>query len=500
MLGTVRYYMAKAKTKKGLKVKVIILDKVYETVVSMPRQFKKTMKIVFDEVSPQVERSGRSPTSVKSGSRSGPVPKQLAPLAKARARLSRCSPGLKRSSELGRKHEVSRKSLNQQADTAEKALSAAFALSSRPNDVLFDRPVTKAWLRQLVLGLGARICHSSYRGVVELLRQPLRSSGSPWGPCTTSCTAPLLRPRRINQQYDLSTILIGLLDQDLPAARSRLGGGRCQILIFPLLAESGRASRRRYLGHPAAGTVDLGFAPRRNPPSPTSSPPGSVPGTRRFCLGVLDVADVLHAFGNHEIRGRLVRYLENRAYEAIDTRTKLERKQATAERGMAGRSSESGQAGSCMHGWSRPRRSRWLMRWRCRARRRRDDILSVAAGPEYAIRLRDPVGLRGGGILHPLSWPSGSDQASKPFRTFWKRGNCLQKQVRAPWPSLGISSWSPRSQQGAKANRKLTHGTYPFLPHPALQSFYSASTAPTPIKPSWSSSRGCILSPSGTAT
>ena len=30
--------------------------------------------------------------------------------------------------------------------------------------------------------------------------------------------------------------------------------------------------------------------------------------------------------------GPLVRYLENRAYEAIDTRTKLERKQATAER------------------------------------------------------------------------------------------------------------------------------------------------------------------------
>ena len=30
-LETVRYYMAKAKTKKGLKVKVSILDKVYES-------------------------------------------------------------------------------------------------------------------------------------------------------------------------------------------------------------------------------------------------------------------------------------------------------------------------------------------------------------------------------------------------------------------------------------------------------------------------------------
>ena len=72
-------------------------------------------------------------------------------------------------SELARQHEVSRKFLYQQVHTAEKALSAAFALSSRPDDVLFYLPVTKAWLRQLVLAL-VLICHSSYRGGVELLR------------------------------------------------------------------------------------------------------------------------------------------------------------------------------------------------------------------------------------------------------------------------------------------------------------------------------------------
>ena len=56
-------------------------------------------------------------------------------------------------SELARQHEVSRKFLYQQVHTAEKALSEAFAPSSRPDDVLFYLPVTKAWLRQLVLGL-----------------------------------------------------------------------------------------------------------------------------------------------------------------------------------------------------------------------------------------------------------------------------------------------------------------------------------------------------------
>ena len=73
-------------------------------------------------------------------------------------------------SDLAREHEVSRKFLYQQAHTAEEALSQAFAPSSQtPDDVLFYLPVTKAWLRQLVLGL-VLICHSSTRGVVELLR------------------------------------------------------------------------------------------------------------------------------------------------------------------------------------------------------------------------------------------------------------------------------------------------------------------------------------------
>ena len=47
-------------------------------------------------------------------------------------------------SELARQHEVSRKFLDQQVHTAEEALSEAFAPSSKPDDVLFYLPVTKA--------------------------------------------------------------------------------------------------------------------------------------------------------------------------------------------------------------------------------------------------------------------------------------------------------------------------------------------------------------------
>ena len=52
-LETVRYYMAKAETTTGLKVKVSILDKVYETGRKYAAGFKKTMKIVFDKFLPK---------------------------------------------------------------------------------------------------------------------------------------------------------------------------------------------------------------------------------------------------------------------------------------------------------------------------------------------------------------------------------------------------------------------------------------------------------------
>ncbi len=52
-LETVSYYMAKAKTTTGLKVKVSILEKVYETGRKYAAGFKETMKIVFDTFLPK---------------------------------------------------------------------------------------------------------------------------------------------------------------------------------------------------------------------------------------------------------------------------------------------------------------------------------------------------------------------------------------------------------------------------------------------------------------
>jgi len=82
-------------------------------------------------------------------------------------------------SDLAARHGVSRKFVYQQTDKARTALDGAF-LSVEPEDeVLFELTVTKTWLRQVIVAL-TLICHSSYRGVVELPRD-LPGGGSKTG-------------------------------------------------------------------------------------------------------------------------------------------------------------------------------------------------------------------------------------------------------------------------------------------------------------------------------
>ena len=71
-------------------------------------------------------------------------------------------------SHLATTHEVSRKFVYQQTAHAQQALDQALDPDPGAEGVLFHLPVTKPWLRQLVLGL-VLICHSSYRGAAELL-------------------------------------------------------------------------------------------------------------------------------------------------------------------------------------------------------------------------------------------------------------------------------------------------------------------------------------------
>lgn len=80
--------------------------------------------------------------------------------------------GMTTVSELAARHGVSRKFVYQQTNKASVALDEVFASSTPDDEVLFELAVTKTWLHQLTLSL-TLICHSSYRSVVELMRDLL---------------------------------------------------------------------------------------------------------------------------------------------------------------------------------------------------------------------------------------------------------------------------------------------------------------------------------------
>jgi hypothetical protein len=75
-------------------------------------------------------------------------------------------------SDLSVRHGVSRKFVYQQAHKAGAALDEVFLSGAPEDDMLFQLTVSKTWLRQVIVAL-TLICCSSYRGVVEFLRDLL---------------------------------------------------------------------------------------------------------------------------------------------------------------------------------------------------------------------------------------------------------------------------------------------------------------------------------------
>jgi hypothetical protein len=113
---------------------------------------------------------------------------------------------------LAQQHEVSRKFVRQQATKAEDALQEAFSPEEPGEDqILFELPVTKAWLRQAVLGL-TLICHSSIRGVGELFRDVFDYPISV-GTIHSILSDAVEQARSHNGWQDLSGVRIGAHDE-----------------------------------------------------------------------------------------------------------------------------------------------------------------------------------------------------------------------------------------------------------------------------------------------
>ncbi len=139
---------------------------------------------------------------------------------------------------LAARHGVSRKFVYQQTHKARAVLDDAFSPATPDNEVLFEVAVTKAWLRQVIVGL-TLICRSSYRGVVEFLRDLLGLPVSV-GSVHDVLQAATRQASAVNHDQDLLSIRVGLHDEIFQGATPVLAGVDAASTYCYLLAAEQR--------------------------------------------------------------------------------------------------------------------------------------------------------------------------------------------------------------------------------------------------------------------
>jgi hypothetical protein len=137
-------------------------------------------------------------------------------------------------SELSVRLGVSRKFVYAQMGKANEGLNDAFSSPECNEEVLFQLPVTRTWLRQVMLGLPL-ICRSSYRGVMEFMRDLLGVTVS-IGSVHEVLHRAAQQAGAINREQDLSGIRVGLHDEIFQGATPVLAGVDAQSTYCYLLA------------------------------------------------------------------------------------------------------------------------------------------------------------------------------------------------------------------------------------------------------------------------
>lgn len=219
--------------------------------------------------------------------------------------------------------EVSRKFVSAQADLAQDALADAFASNAAPDDeILFCIPVTKAWLRQMVLGL-TLICHSSYRGVIEFSHDLLHFDLS-LGTVSNIVHAAVEKARSVNLRQTLVHVDFAGLDEIFQNGKPVLVGAHINSTYCFLLSSEERRDADTW------GVRLLDLQPRGFAPKATIADFGTgLRAGQRLALGELPCrGDLFHVLA--EITP-VVTYLDNRAYDALGTHHKLQQQKTKAE-------------------------------------------------------------------------------------------------------------------------------------------------------------------------
>ena len=225
---------------------------------------------------------------------------------------------------LAEQHEVSRKFVYRQTAKAEEALDAAFAPA--PDDdrkVLFHLPVTKDWLRQLILGL-TLIGHGSLRGVVEIFRDMFDYDISV-GTVRNVLQSSVAQARSWNEQQYLGDVRIGAHDEIFQSGRPVLVGVDADSTYCYLLSLEEHRDAETW-GVRLLELQDRGFAPEATVADAGS---GLRAGQTLAMPGVPCHGDVFHILQTVQ---SLHTFLENRAYGTIGAVAGLQRKKARLRR------------------------------------------------------------------------------------------------------------------------------------------------------------------------
>ena len=230
--------------------------------------------------------------------------------------------------DLAAREKVSRKFLYQQKSKANIALNQAFTPISSNPDVLFYLPVTKTWLKQLILAL-ILICHCSYRGVKELLRDLFDTQIS-LGSIHNLVHSTAIKAKLINEKQDLSSVQSGLHDEIFQGSQPVLAG----IDAFSTYCYLLRIAEHRDGDTWGVHLLDLKEKQGLTPDyTIADGAKGLRAGQAAAWPGIPCHGDVFHI--QYQCR-RLAFFLERRATGAITRRQKLETQMEKAKKKRRG--------------------------------------------------------------------------------------------------------------------------------------------------------------------
>jgi hypothetical protein len=218
---------------------------------------------------------------------------------------------------------ASRNFVYRQSDKANNALNEAFADKNHDEKVLFYLPVTKEWLQKVILGL-VLICHSSFRGVLEFMRDLLDFDIS-IGYVHNVVVNAAEKAKVVNGAEHLANVRAGVHDEIFQARMPVLvGADACSTYCYLLSSEDSRdgdtwAIRLMEL-------EDKGLQPDY---TVADGGTGLRAGQALAWPDIPCRGDVFHALLE---MGRLAVYLENRAFGAMSALEKTEAKMTKAKR------------------------------------------------------------------------------------------------------------------------------------------------------------------------